>query len=275
MILIIFLMSTIYANEFSLKTFFNQIYVINLDHRTDRLSNVDHQLGVLGLTYTRFSAVNGKLVRDKLLQGAAVTKNDLGWPEAIKFDLQAMLSETFVSQHESNIIWSQIGCWQSHLQVFYKIIKETIAKGMDGPILILEDDVEIDADMEKYMKKMMTDIPDDWEIFAIGNHHSICQEIVSSEICLAYSFVGTDAYIFRNSAVAQKFFDLANTIERQVIDMFWIPFMQTRQIKFYIAYPYAIIQQDIRRFDSDIMPIFPGRTPSRIVNSAVSKIADC
>lgn len=40
--------------------YFDAVYVINLDRRTDRMERLDPQLKKLGIKYTRFSAVDGK-----------------------------------------------------------------------------------------------------------------------------------------------------------------------------------------------------------------------
>ena len=40
--------------------YFEKVYVINLDRRTDRMEKLDPQLNKLGIKYERFSAVDGK-----------------------------------------------------------------------------------------------------------------------------------------------------------------------------------------------------------------------
>lgn len=91
-----------------------QAYLINLDHRTDRLAFMHEQLGPMGLGYQRISAVNGL--------GAA----DIGYPA----------DHPRLSKGEFACYLSHIKCWEA-----------LVASGADR-CLVLEDDIAFGPDFK-------------------------------------------------------------------------------------------------------------------------------
>lgn len=227
--------------------FLKDIYVINLDRRSDRMESIDVQLKALKLDYHRFSAVDGIKLRDQCEKGEIFSVAN--WHKDVKFntdDLEKRMME------ENDGQWGRFGCWQSHLQVMLRIVDEAKRSNDDGPVLILEDDVIIDADMPFLVKQAADTLPSNWEYFAIGHLFATCVEQVSSFVCRTDHSMGGQGYILRNAAAAQKLIEWSNTNEFQIADMYWLSHMEEGELQAYIITPRSIIEQDRERFGSDI-----------------------
>ncbi len=96
-----------------------QAYLINLDHRTDRLAVMQAQLGAQGVVYRRIAAVNGL--------GAA----DIGYPA----------SHARLSKPEYACYLSHVKCW-----------KALLASGAER-CLIMEDDLALGPDFKTCLEQ--------------------------------------------------------------------------------------------------------------------------
>lgn len=120
-----------------MNTFFDQIYLINLDRCPEKLHKVQRSLRKLGIEHMRISAVDGK---------------------------------TMVSQYEqlrnggSKInSCGALGCLMSHV----KVVEDAKKNGYDK-ICILEDDVMFHKDFTERFSNEISKIPDDWEMIHLG-----------------------------------------------------------------------------------------------------------
>lgn len=227
--------------------FLKDIYVINLDRRSDRMESIDAQLKALKLQYHRFSAIDGLRLRDQCKNGQEFSVPN--WHEKVKFDTKN-LEKRMMKENDGQ--WGRFGCWQSHLQVMLGIVDEARQSNDDGPVLILEDDVIIDADMPFLVKQAADSLPSDWEYFAIGHLFATCVEQISPFVCRTDHSMGGQGYILRNAAAALKMIGWSNTNEFQIADMYWLPHMEDGELQAYIITPRSIIEQDREQFGSDI-----------------------
>jgi GR25 family glycosyltransferase involved in LPS biosynthesis len=115
-----------------LNNFFDKIYCINLDRRTDRWEECQKIFTKLGLEVERFSAIDGK---------------QLTLPHGSVYN-------------------AEIAGAMSHTNVL-KYAKE---KGYKN-ILILEDDVEFHPDTNKLFDEFSKQLPKDWEMVFFGGNH--------------------------------------------------------------------------------------------------------
>jgi hypothetical protein len=118
-------------NAFS---FFEKIYLINLEERKDRLEN--SLININNYEINNFEKFNG----------VKINENEY----------------TFLSDKEK----SQLGYSLS----FYRIIRDAYVKNFSS-ILILEDDFEFIHDKENtnlFLKKSIDDLPSDWDVFYLG-----------------------------------------------------------------------------------------------------------
>ncbi len=123
-----------------LNNYFDHIFCINLERRTDRRIQAEEEFKKIGLDVEFVTGVDGT-----------------------KLDIKPMISKdaTMVSRGD-------LGCTLSHLKVV-KLAKERGYKNY----LVLEDDVEFsetfNADFESWMKQ----VPADWQMLYFGGNHDL------------------------------------------------------------------------------------------------------
>lgn len=110
----------------------DNIYCINLKRRVDRWKSIDSQLKQLKLSVTRFGAVDGATIPDKVLNDVRVSRGELG-------------------------------CSLSHLGV----LRHAKQKGYKQ-ILILEDDAEIRKGFIKHVTRAIENLPEQWVMLYVG-----------------------------------------------------------------------------------------------------------
>lgn len=109
-----------------------QVYVINLDRRTDRWSKVTDELERAGFSrFSRISAVDGKQIDSKQIA-------HLMTPEA--YSRLGKIRES----HEECSSLGAIGCYLSHYKVWLEIIRT------QQPAIVVEDDIEFNRPLDNY-----------------------------------------------------------------------------------------------------------------------------
>jgi len=116
-----------------LNTFFEKIYCINIDRRTDRWEKCLLEFNKHNITVERFSAVDGN-----------ITNHNLGYP----YD-------------------NELAGALSHLNIIKKA-KELNLKN----VLILEDDVEFNENINETFDSFIKQIPEDWDSINFGGNHT-------------------------------------------------------------------------------------------------------
>jgi len=117
----------------TLNDYFEKIYCVNLDKRTDRWEESKEQFKKYNLNVDRFSAVDGSSVEVKY-----GSLND-----------------------------GQIGCALSHIE----IIKSLKSDGFKNA-LVLEDDVQFHEELNKHLSHIMNQVPDNWDMLYFGGNHA-------------------------------------------------------------------------------------------------------
>jgi hypothetical protein len=56
----------------------------------------------------------------------------------------------------------------SHLQVYFRIRDKSRETGVDGPVLILEDDIIMEKFISYEIKRHLKVLPSHWDIFSLG-----------------------------------------------------------------------------------------------------------
>jgi len=132
-------------------SFFDMIYLINLDSRPDRLFNASKECSKVGIEFKRVSAVDGKKAGLKV---NPYQENDyMWWNEGA-----AGLAMTTIS-----------------------IIEDAIKKKYRR-ILILEDDIEFRNDSNEIFNRNISNIPNDWQMILFGAQHIGNIERLSNEV---------------------------------------------------------------------------------------------
>jgi glycosyl transferase family 25 len=129
------------------------IFVINLDHRKDRLESVKQQLIKKNINYTRFSAIIPDMNE---INNNHLWKNSyqgMNWKKAKKWDCY---------------IRGALGCKMSH----YYIVKKAKELDLDY-VIILEDDFLFTDNADEILKNsIFENINDNWDFIFLGGRLS-------------------------------------------------------------------------------------------------------
>ena len=118
------------------------------------------QLDILYLPIIRYPAIDGCKIKES---NENKVNHEVGLNPETKINLNNEV-EKFVNKN--NVVsWGEIGCWRSHLQVYFKILDKAKDTGIDGPGLILEDDIKMEKLILYELKNYLKLLPKDWDIF--------------------------------------------------------------------------------------------------------------
>lgn len=131
------------------------------------------------------------------------------------YDLDHNHEWILMNQNDHGIL--QIACWQSHLQVYFRIAHRNPAK----PTLILEDDIDIPPSFGLDIKTYLRNLPSDWDMFFPGFRDYPRTAATKNGFAQLKFVVETHAYIIRNATAARKLIMVANTFNPQIADRVW------------------------------------------------------
>ncbi|RIB09128.1 glycosyltransferase family 25 protein [Gigaspora rosea] len=192
---------------------FDHIYVIGLDYRKDRREIMDKQISYLNLDVEYFKAVSKY---DKILH---------------KF-----------TNINSKVTVGQRACYVSHYLIYQTIIEEGF-----NSALILEDDVDFEANITDIMADIYQNLPESWDTLHVGHcYETIGQPVGSSSFPnKLYQSVEpqcSHAYAVSNSGVHKllKLIDPMNALGP--IDYEISTRVKSKEIISYSIHPQPIIQ---------------------------------
>lgn len=214
-----------------------------MDKNVEKSKQIEKMLNSVNATYRRFSAIDGHLI----------LKNNKTYFE----DKQAKNTLNYGTKKLSA---GQIGCWLSYLS----LMKEIAESGRNKPVLVLEDDVDLEVDFMSTLSSTLKLLPAQWDILLCGYCCLTKLNPKYSRVKHVYpvkKFATTHCQVFRNSTTARKVYEKLNvnfnvsSIDKPV-DMMLHDLTLTRQFKvFALKHPIAIQRRDI--FKSDIENSWP------------------
>jgi len=219
------------------------IYLINLPNRTDRFQHMKKELYALKFNFTVFPAFHGNSLNLLLSKNKTITN----------LSPESKLNYTIIKDQLKDADWGQVGCWQSHLHVFFQIRDKIKAEGNDGPVLILEDDVSFYDEFKVILKTALAKLPPDWEILGPGHCSFNClnQTNLSENICKTDVWYCTHGYIVRNLITVEKLITYFNTEHFEVADHITHKLANNSLMNIYVTNPEMIMQQ-ISIYGTDI-----------------------
>ena len=116
--------------------YFDKIFVLNLDHRKDRLSMTEKRLKFAGIEFEKFSAVDGESIKG--------------------------IHRVFASYNSRFVNANYLACAASHLGIYNSAIEQGFER-----ILILEDDCRVHRDAVSIFNSKISSIPD-WDLLYLG-----------------------------------------------------------------------------------------------------------
>jgi GR25 family glycosyltransferase involved in LPS biosynthesis len=133
-----------------------QAYVINLPKRPERLASIAGQLDKEGIPYVVQNAISPEDIEAEVL----ARRNNEPSPGA--FDPETKMN--FTTGIFPKIRQTELGCFQSHVQALIKISKSKT----NDPVLILEDDANLETDFYVRSTKFLSNLPENWDVFQVG-----------------------------------------------------------------------------------------------------------
>lgn len=146
------------------KNVFDQIYLINLDRRPDRLERFMNSLDNSDMK-------NMKVLRMNAVDGSEIDITRVPLSETAKGELKQIETTGFRSKHYQ-LTRGAIGCYLSHVKVWKDIVEKGHKNG-----LIFEDDVTLPENMYERMMNSMKGVPDDWDVLLFGFHCKECENM--------------------------------------------------------------------------------------------------
>ncbi|MFM7852556.1 MAG: glycosyltransferase family 25 protein, partial [Flammeovirgaceae bacterium] len=162
------------------------------------------QMAYLKLPYTRIQAVDGKLIEKYLNEGNAEKARGVLEDVRIKWD---------PITHTRG--FGEAGCGLSHIRTLLSA-KDRIEQGeaLDGPVLVLEDDVEISQDLVKDLRVNVTWLNEkhpNWKLFVVGHCvHSIIDQPAIDQVAEIDGAKCTHAYILNGMKAIDEMLDTIN-----------------------------------------------------------------
>lgn len=148
----------------SKKNVFDQIYLINLDRRPDRLERFMNSLDNSDMK-------DMKVLRMNAVDGSEIDITRVPLSETAKGELKQIETTGFRSKHYQ-LTRGAIGCYLSHVKVWKDIVEKGHKNG-----LIFEDDVTLPENMYERMMNSMKGVPDDWDVLLFGFHCKECENM--------------------------------------------------------------------------------------------------
>lgn len=149
--------------------------VINMNHRTDRLEEIQAECDREGLELVRHEGVNGQ--------------------------------EVFFEQFDTKRMRGHAGCWQSHVNVLNAV------KGTARFHLILEDDAVLVIGFRNTILGQISCLPMDWSLVYFGGNIKLTKDAVipyNYEFNQAKNVLATHCYVIRDTAI-DELLEVLNT----------------------------------------------------------------
>lgn len=195
---------------------FDKIFIINLDHRTDRWEQCVEQLKKYKITnYERFSAIKPNL-------------NDYPKEYYNRYNCP---------KRDPHYKIGALGCKLSHYEII-KLSKERNYKN----IVILEDDFLIKENIEDIFEKSFQELDFEWHMLYLGGNHITKPQKIENKI---YLHKCIETYTTHAYCMNYKLFDICLKMMNKSgseIDVFYSKLQN--KFKIYCIYPSIIVQKE-------------------------------
>jgi GR25 family glycosyltransferase involved in LPS biosynthesis len=219
---------------------FERIYVINLKERDDRKQIMKDIEKYMNLDFTFINAVNYKDLNTK------------------RYKLKKPV----------------LACFFSHTNIYKEIIKNNIRNA-----LILEDDIDVEYNIKKYIKHILNKLPENWDIVYLGHcnsSNSLLKEYNGTSLFNDFPNIRksirpycTHAYAVSNKG-AQKLLNDILKIPKIAIDVQIAKSIVKGRLESYTIVPPLFIQSRI--LYSDISKNWMELKSDKLENSVLSKL---
>lgn len=204
-----------------LNDFFENIFLINLERRIDRLIGFNNKAKEIGFEFEIFKAIDGRgITEDTVYNGNKIS----------------ISRNKYYVDGFSNYSKSQIGCLISHLEVL-KLAKQ---RGYNN-FLVLEDDCEFKTDFNQEFDKFIQEFDKEWDMLYFSG-----SMIEYSDKFLTYRRL-TSCHTTHSYAVNSRCLDylidhIESNINNMPIDSSYVEIQN--ELKCYITFPFLTFQEE-------------------------------
>jgi GR25 family glycosyltransferase involved in LPS biosynthesis len=207
--------------------FFN-VYIINLDRRTDRMSNFEKNYKKTKLyPYKKITAIEGKII----------SLDDSRISETARNDILESNKVGYRKKHYE-LSMGGIGCYLSHVKAW-----ETALSSDKEISLIFEDDIKLEKDIFFHILENIIVAPPDWDIILFGNQCWECEEY--NEFFLKVNrFILAHCYLVNKKGLKKIFESKVLFPITQQVDFFLGELANLKIINIYSSKKFEISQTD-------------------------------
>lgn len=208
-------------------------YVINLPFRTERLKSISDQLVKNGIPFQVFKAITPEDIDNEVIL------RDLNM-RSNTFDAKTELD--FKHLDSSTLRKTEIGCAQSHIQIWLEIEKSKTSE----PVLILEDDANLVPNFYEKTVEILKKLTGPWDILHVGycfEGSNMCDPDAerSTSFCKKtqnYCLTCMHAYFINGSPAASKLLKNFNAPKPEILDLN----LQKATLNYYVSKPKLALQ---------------------------------
>ena len=192
---------------FNINNIFDQVYVINLDKRKDRLEHIKKQFSEYDISFRRVSAVDGHQCKNKP-ENASI--NDGEW-----------------------------GCTLSHI----KVLKNARKNGYEQ-FLVFEDDVVFEDNFLERFENYYKQLPSKWEMFYLGANTTHDQKIkeISRNVKRTFHSLTTHSYALKSKICGKILNTIENNKNKKPVDNIYTSIQKEHNV--YVFKPNIVIQME-------------------------------
>lgn len=174
------------------------IVVVNLEKNKDRRAHMELILNYAKCKYEFFNAVDGNLILTRQKHISEYSKG---------FDIGHYVDKhKYVNEKYHGVVGLKLTSY-----LIYKIMEQS---GNTKPLLVLEDDADLEADFVFKLEDMLSKLRDEWDIIILNNNYVLKDNLMPPDGITGLReigmFAGTYAYLINGCATASK---LANLLD--------------------------------------------------------------
>lgn len=180
-----------------MNTYFDKIFIINLDRRNDRWKKMEHKLKKNNIhNYQRISAIDGELCQNKIHE---------------KHTLFCKMIQNSIDSKKQPLLKGEVGLILSTIEVLKIAIKNKYKR-----ILLLDDDILFHKDFNNQFINIIKNVKD-WRLLYLGSTYSFYKPLKIQKYIGHFTqdierFWGTYAYAIDSSIYKEYMLLLMNSL---------------------------------------------------------------
>lgn len=168
------------------KNIFNEIYIVNLERRPDRLNRFLEY-------YNKSDLQNYSVNKFNAVDGSKIDVDTVPLTELARLEMKQLETMGFRYKHYQ-LTKGAIGCYLSHVKIWEHIVDHDYEM-----VLVFEDDARPPPNFLKLVKQNLKLIPKDWDIVLLGK---LCNSCVDKGGYYDVNrFMLTHAYLIKKKAI--------------------------------------------------------------------------